>query len=314
MASTLNNSLGPSDQGYQVSGFELWQWRCQACQQAIEAKVPIAEVDWLLQTLAGLDKLVIRLASFEDHPKIELHLPLSSLTQLWQQRIKARVPVQYLAGSTSWRNFVLAVSPAVLIPRPETESLVDLAIAAAPQNDNPHISLSHGHWAELGTGSGAIALGLASAFPKALIHAVDCSADALKIAYHNAQHYNLEHQIQFYQGSWFRPLNQLKGQISGMVANPPYIPSQLLSELQPEVSQHEPHIALDGGVDGLGCIRHLVTTAPDYLCAGGLWLIELMAGQAAAVVDLLQNQGSYRNIQIHADLAGIDRFVMAYRC
>ena len=98
-----------------------------------------------------------------------------------------------------------------------------------------------------------------------------------------------------------------------MVANPPYIPSTLVPQLQPEVAHHEPQLALDGGADGLECIRHLVETSPAYLRSGGVWLIEMMAGQAQTVTELLQNQGSYCNIEIHADLAGIERFALAYR-
>ncbi|PSB54216.1 protein-(glutamine-N5) methyltransferase, release factor-specific, partial [Chroococcidiopsis cubana CCALA 043] len=93
----------------------------------------------------------------------------------------------------------------------------------------------------------------------------------------------------------------------------PYIPSKLVPQLQPEVANHEPHSALDGGADGLDCIRHLIATAPIYLRSGGLWLIEMMGGQAETVSELLQQQGSYMNIQIFADLAGIERFALAYR-
>lgn len=294
-----------------VSGLELWQWRSAAQNAAIAADVPPAEVDWLLQELAGLDRLALRLSTFKDWPKIQLKLSLKDLDLLWQRRLKDRLPVQYIALSAPWRHFKLAVSPAVLIPRPETESLIDLAVAATKNSWIPQ--LEQGHWVDLGTGSGAIALGLRDAFPVAMIHAVDCSRAAIAIAQMNAQQLNFADRIHFYQGSWWEPLESLKGQVSGMVANPPYIPNHLLSELQPEVAWHEPQLALDGGTDGLDCIRHLVATAPDYLRPGGVWLIEMMAGQAQTVTEMLQNQGSYCNIQIHADLAGIERFALAYR-
>jgi release factor glutamine methyltransferase len=96
-----------------------------------------------------------------------------------------------------------------------------------------------------------------------------------------------------------------------MLSNPPYIPSEQVLRLQPEVTQHEPHLALDGGVDGLAAIRLLVDTAPEYLQAGGIWLIEMMAGQGETVRDLLVAQGSYTDIQIINDLSGLDRFVLA---
>ena len=102
-----------------------------------------------------------------------------------------------------------------------------------------------------------------------------------------------------------------RGQLSGLVSNPPYIPSALLPTLDPEVVNHEPTAALDGGDDGLTALRILATQAPDYLVAGGLWLVEMMAGQGQAVKAMLEAQGSYRDIKIHLDLAGRDRFVQA---
>ncbi|MEN9869725.1 MAG: hypothetical protein RLZZ171_708, partial [Cyanobacteriota bacterium] len=120
--------------------------------------------------------------------------------------------------------------------------------------------------------------------------------------------------IQFYQGSWWSPLSSLQGQITGMISNPPYIPSSQIAQLQPEVAKHEPRLALDGGDDGLNDIRYLIKTAPEYLVSGGIWLIELMVGQADIVVALLKQQGEYQDLKIFADLAGIERFVLAYRC
>ncbi|MHC5757505.1 peptide chain release factor N(5)-glutamine methyltransferase [Nostoc sp.] len=288
-----------------VSGLQLWQWRNTALKAAIATDVPPREVDWLLLEVAGLDRLALRLESFKNWPQIQLQLPLEELDQLWQRRLNDRLPVQYIAGVTSWRQFKIAVSSAVLIPRPETECLIDLAEASA--------SDVSGHWADLGTGSGAIALGLADILPKATIHAVDYSLEALAIAQANADNLGLADHIRFYQGSWWEPLALLKGQFSGMVSNPPYIPTSTLPTLQPEVVNHEPHLALDGGADGLDCIRHLIEISPSYLRSGGVWLVEMMAGQADAVQELLQNQGSYCKIQIHADLAGIERFALAYK-
>ena len=293
-----------------VSGLQLWQWRNRATQAAIAHDVPVAELDWLLQEIAGLDRLALRLESFKDWSEIPLGLSLEELDQLWQKRLSDRLPVQYIAGVTPWRKFKLRVSSAVLIPRPETECLIDLAVAAVADSVAPQ--LQQGHWVDLGTGSGAIALGLADALREATIHAVDCSREALAIAEQNAHNLGLFERMRFYQGRWWEPLTLLKGQVSGMVSNPPYIPSNIVPTLQPEVVNHEPHLALDGGTDGLDAIRHLVDVAPSYLRPGGIWLIEMMAGQAEAVKTLLQQQGSYENIQIHADLAGIERFALAY--
>ena len=292
-----------------ISGLELWSWRRQVQEEAIAANIPPSEVDWLLQEVANLDQLSLRLELFKDRPNIQLTVDFSQLKRLWQQRIEARIPVQYLAGVAPWRHFSLVVSPDVLIPRPETENLIDL-VRAAMKDAAP---LASGHWVDLGTGSGAIALGLAEVFPEAIIHAVDCSPQALAIARQNAEKFGFTQRIRFYWGSWFEPLAAFKGQLSGMVANPPYIPSNLVPQLQPEVAKHEPHLALDGGADGLDCIRELVTTAADYLCSGGVWSIEMMAGQAIAVRELLEDSGKYCQIQIFSDLAGIERFALAYK-
>ncbi|PSB49274.1 peptide chain release factor N(5)-glutamine methyltransferase [Cyanosarcina cf. burmensis CCALA 770] len=294
-----------------TSGLELWRWRQQAAIDAIAADVSPTELDWLLQEVAGLDTLSLRLELYKHQPQIQLKLPLAELDRLWQRRLQERLPVQYIAQITPWRDFKLAVSPAVLIPRPETEILIDLAVAAV--NKSFVTGLERGHWVDLGTGSGAIAIGLAAVFPAAEVHAVDRSSSALVIAQSNAQNLGYGDRLKFYLGNWWEPLEFLQGQVCGMVSNPPYIPSNLVPQLQPEVANHEPHSALDGGADGLDCIRHLIATAPNFLRSGGLWLIEMMGGQAETVSELLQQQGSYMNIQIFADLAGIERFALAYR-
>jgi release factor glutamine methyltransferase len=295
-----------------VTGLQLWQWRNAAIEAAIATGISPAEVDWLLQEVANLDRLALRLESFKDWNQIPLVFSLEELDKLWQRRLKEYLPVQYIAGVTSWRQYKIAVSNAVLIPRPETESLIDLAVVAASKSQT-RTPLEQGHWADLGTGSGAIAIGLADVFPKALIHAVDYSHQALVVAKSNADHAGFGERIQFYQGCWWEPLESLKGQFSGMVSNPPYIPTNIIPKLQLEVVNHEPHLALDGGPDGLNCIRHLVEVAPTYLQPGGVWLIEMMAGQANAVREMLHNQGSYCDIKIHPDLAGIERFALAYK-
>ncbi len=292
------------------AGSELWQWRQEALKSAVAADVPVEEVDWLCREIAGLDSLALRLGSYKGQ-QLNLRYPLAVLSQLWQRRLDERLPVQYLAGVSHWRHFELTVSPAVLIPRPETECLIDLAMEAV--KSCPTLHLNAGLWADLGTGSGAIAFGLAEAFPSAQIHAVDECAKALTIAQINAQQLDLQARIQFHQGSWWQPLAAFRGLFGGMISNPPYIPSSLIPQLQPEVVNHEPLEALDGGSDGLDCIRQLIATSGDYLQPGGVWLIEMMAGQANTVAGLLQSQGSYGNIQIFADLAGVDRFALAYR-
>jgi release factor glutamine methyltransferase len=288
---------------WQVTGIELWAWYQFAVSEAENAGIGRREVDWLLQAVSDVDRLSLQLGDVSRRDRVFLHRPWSEILDLWQQRLVQRQPMQYLVGSTPWRDFDLQVSAAVLIPRPETELLIDLAIDKFPS--------SNGNWLDLGTGSGAIAIGLARAFPKVQVYAVDVSADALVVARSNTERYGLNNQIQFYQGSWWQPIEHLQGQCQAMVANPPYIPTATVLELAPEVTNYEPHLALDGGTNGLRDIRVLVDKAPDFLVAGGWWAIEMMAGQGAAVVELLEQRGAYRDIQIINDWAGFDRFVVA---
>lgn len=295
-----------------MPGVVLAQWRNRAQAAAQAAEIDPQEVDWFLRAISDLDGLTLRLGTLAQRPSVRLNLSLAQLDQRWQQRLQQRVPVQYLVGETPWRQFSLRVSPAVLIPRPETELIIDLAVdavARSPQRD----TLSTGLWADLGTGSGAIAMGLADALPKAHILAVDQSAAALAIAQENIQRYRMADHIALYHGSWFQPLADYRGQLSAVVSNPPYIPSGVLPTLQPEVIGHEPTTALDGGPDGLEDLRTLAAQAPDYLLSGGLWLVEMMAGQGQAVADLLHQVGAYRDIQVIEDLAGRDRFTLALR-
>lgn len=293
-----------------ASGEDLYQWRQWAIQMAQLNDIDIGEVDWFLQGFSPLSSLSLRLGIYREQSEVGLKASLPDLTAKWQQRVEQRVPVQYLTGETPWRNFVLTVSPDVLIPRPETELVSDIASRLVEQSPIA-AQLKSGHWADLGTGSGAIALALAQQFPAAAVHAVDISKKALAIAQKNAQKNGLSAHITFHLGSWLTPLTPLKGQLSAVISNPPYIPSRTVLTLQPEVTRHEPHLALDGGSDGLDSIKILANAGADYLHPGGIWLTELMAGQAPAVADLLQRLGSYDHIFTHPDLAGVQRFVSA---
>ncbi|MCA2711245.1 MAG: peptide chain release factor N(5)-glutamine methyltransferase [Microcystis sp. M015S2] len=289
-----------------ISGQQLSQWRQQAIADLEQAQLSPKEVDIFLQAVTDIDTLSLRLQSFREREKIPLSYSWSEITKRWQKRLQSRVPLQYLLESVIWRNFTLKVSPEVLIPRPETELLIDIVGETVRGDDG-------GIWVDLGTGSGAIAIGLARILTKAEIYAIDYSQTALAIAKENIINTGFADRIILKQGSWWTPLEKWQGQIRGMVSNPPYIPSAEILDLQIEVREHEPRLALDGGEDGLTALRYLVATAPDYLRSGGLWLVEMRAGQGEKVAQMLENQGNYRQIQIINDLAGFDRFVLAER-
>ncbi|MEO0542025.1 MAG: peptide chain release factor N(5)-glutamine methyltransferase [Cyanobacteria bacterium P01_A01_bin.105] len=290
-----------------VAGDALNNWRQWAISQANAHSVDPEEVDWLLQGVSDLGRSALRSGRYPT--SLDLRFSLAALTAKWQQRVQDRVPVQYLAGETPWRDLMLTVTPAVLVPRPETELIIDLVQQRIQASPHSH-QLETGIWVDMGTGSGAIAIAIARALPQATILAVDSSADALTVAQQNAARYPTETPIQFLQGSWFEaiPIHQT---LAGVVTNPPYIPTATVNTLDPEV-QHEPRQALDGGKDGLTDIRTLAQAALNHLEPGGLWLTELMLGQADAVATLLTELG-YGQVKQHTDLANIQRFVSAYR-
>lgn len=281
----------------------LINWRQSALRAAAALAVEPREVDWLLRELAGLDGLTLRLLRSTD-PPLELACGLTDLDRLWQRRLRDRSPIQYGLGYTTWRNFRLRVSPAVLIPRPETELMIELA---QERLVGQALTL-----ADVGTGSGAIALGLAEGFPEAQVYGVDVSSAALAVARLNCEAYgDLGQRIQLREGSWLEPLAGLR--LDGLLSNPPYIPSAIVDKLEPEVRDHEPRLALDGGVTGLDGIVQLVDGGAALLRSGGLWMVEHMLGQSGAIVALIEGDGRYRRIEVHHDWAGCDRFVSAIR-
>lgn len=292
-----------------TTGKSLWDWRKWAVKLAIEHQIDRHEIDWMLQRIANLEPLTLRLESIGEDELVNLTMPLDRLSTLWLARVNDRTPVQYLLGTSTWRDFELVISPAVLIPRPETESIVDIAIERTSSTQK------NGIWFDLGTGSGAIAIGLAKVLPNALIYAADLSLAALAIAEANAIRLGVGDRIVFQQGNWMSgsSFDPVRKRVAAIVSNPPYIASKDVLELQPEVVNHEPSLALDGGLDGLDAIRQTIDTGAENLEQGGMLLMEMAMGQGDSVVDLLVKKGCYRDIDVIPDLAGIDRFVIAWR-
>lgn len=208
-------------------------------------------------------------------------------------------PVSYLLGKAEFFGRVFLVSPAVLIPRPETEILVDLALQALERENERRV-------VDLGTGSGVIAVSLALACPQAAVMAVDLSGEALEIARANAARFGA--LVNFCAGDWFAPLAGERFDL--IVSNPPYI-----ADGDPHLARDglpcEPQMALTAGYDGLDCIRRIVGEAPMHLNPGGRLLFEHGYDQGAACRNLLASAG-FKEVFTHPDLAGIDRVSGGY--
>jgi len=216
------------------------------------------------------------------------------------KRRGAREPLQHILGSAEFHGRTFACDKRALIPRPETEQLVELALGIAKSKTSPKIL-------DVGTGSGVIAITLALELAAADVHAIDLSTDALALAAENADRHGLAGRISFHQADLLPPGDT---KFDLIVANLPYIPAAEIASLSPEV-RHDPLSALDGGTDGLELVRQLIGAAPDRLTTGGALLLEIGAGQADAVNTLLANR-KFRDISVRSDYQNIPRFAVGF--
>jgi release factor glutamine methyltransferase len=222
-----------------------------------------------------------------------------------------REPVAYIIGKKEFWSLELAVSGHCLIPRPETECLVEKALSclpqkAAPGNQTPWRIL------ELGTGSGAIILAMAHERPENLFFALDLSPAALKAARENARSLHLEDKIQFLAGDWLTPLKS-DSCFDMILSNPPYIPSDEIPGLQPEIRNFEPRMALDGGETGLSSLHHIINFAGFHLRPGGKLLLEIGHDQGPGVITAVDDSGMYESVEVIKDYSGYDRVAIMSR-
>ncbi len=214
---------------------------------------------------------------------------------------RARRPPAYILGWAGFHDLVLASDPRALIPRPETELLVEKTLEFLEGKSRPEVI-------EIGCGSGAVALALARQLPGAGIGASDISPSALELARENAARLGLADRIDFREGDLFTPWTGLRGRGADLiVSNPPYLTREELAAAPPEVRDFEPREALDGGEDGLAVIRRLVGEAPDYLRPTGRLLIEIGAGQGETARNLAGKIGGWEYFQLVRDYCGRDR-------
>ena len=288
--------------GEGLAGHELLAWR----RRLLALGGRSADLDWLLDLAGGLGWSELQKLFLTPERRVWLPAGRGRVEALWRRHLLHGEPLQYLVGVCPWRDLELAVAPGVLIPRQETECLVDLAQSESGGGPLPSL------WADLGTGSGCLAVALARALPAASGLAVDLSETALAMAATNLAGHGLEGRVQLRCGDWWQALEPWWGRLELVVANPPYIPSGLLVTLDPVVRDHEPFLALDGGADGLAAIRRLVAGAPSALAPGGLLLLEHHHDQSPAVLALLREAGLER-VRAHRDLEGVLRFAAARR-
>ncbi len=227
---------------------------------------------------------------------------LSAFKTLIKRRV-TREPVAYITGSKEFWSLDFNVNRDVLIPRPDTELLVETALSLLPVSEENRRIL------DLGTGSGAIVVALASERPKDIFFASDASFKAAVMAKQNAVQNKTIENIRFFCGDWLQPLNTNKADFDMILSNPPYIPSDEINSLQPEISKFEPLRALDGDRDGLSAIKKIITSAYFYIKPGGFLLLETGYDQKSRISDIVKKTNKYTDVDFLRDYAGHDRVV-----
>jgi release factor glutamine methyltransferase len=271
-----------------------------AATTALEAAgLPSARVDaeWLLAGLLGLGRVAARLELGQAAPA-----PLAERYARAVSRRARREPLQRILGWEEFCGVRVRLTDSVLVPRPETETLVEWALALLPA-PGPRRLLA----IDVGTGSGCIACALASERADLDVVAVDVSPAAAAVARDNVRALDLAGRVRVVAADLFAGLRDIRADL--IVSNPPYLPSALMPELPPEVRIHEPRLALDGGSDGLAVIRRIATAARPYMRPSGALVVETAGDdQASAAAALLRGAG-WDQVAVRSDLVGIDRFV-----
>ena len=285
---------------------EAWRWGAGRLEAAgVEPHDAQLEAEVLLRHAAGLtrEELLVR-------PLTPLAREAASAYEALIARRAAGIPGAYLVGHREFFGIDLLVDPRVMIPRPETERLVELLVEALRHRPAPLV-------VDVGTGSGAIAIAVARSLPRARVLATDISKGALEVAQVNAARGGVADRITWAEGPGLEPLSraELEGRVDAVASNPPYIPTEEIGNLPREVREGEPAIALDGGPDGLSVHRPIIRWAGRYLVPGGMLALEVAAvwRQAETVARLVEATGVFTPARIARDDAGAERVVMANR-
>ena len=259
--------------------------------------------DFLLDCIAGISTKDLNLLMINPEGNLYLKKNLVHLENIWDDHLKSFTPIQYLCGITFWRDLKLKVTDKVLIPRPETELIIDIVLNIFGKKS------PKSYFVELGTGSGAISIALALTYPSWEGIATDIDQEALKVAKKNYINTAEQLNLKFYSGHWWNPLESFKGKLDLAISNPPYIPRVTYEALPEEVKNFEPKIALIGGEDGLIHIREIIQKAPLFLKDKGWLILENHFDQGEKVKQLLINN-RFTSVEILKDLAGVGRFTI----
>lgn len=266
---------------------------------------PRLSAEWLLCNATGMSRVDLYV-NF-DKPLVEDEL---ALMRDGVRRRGAGEPLQYVTGEMPFRHIVLRCEKGVLIPRPETEILVDAALEALEACD-VELPLA----LEIGTGTGCIALSLASEHEGTRVIATDLSPTAVALATRNRDALNLAGWVDVVECDLVAGVpNTFMGRFDLLVSNPPYIPTTVLAQEVPaEVKDHEPGLALDGGADGLDVFRRILALAPDALCPGGTLCVELFEGNVEHAADLVRGESGWAHVEVREDLTHRPRVLVAVR-
>jgi release factor glutamine methyltransferase len=266
-------------------------------------EAPRASAELLLAHCLGLKRLDLYLRYDQPLQNGEL----ARFKALIQRRTRGE-PVAYIIGERAFWTLDLHVTPDVLIPRPETERLVEIALAALDD-----LGLARPRILDLGTGSGAIVLALAEVYPNAYFLALDRSLAALRTARENQIRNAITARVDYLAADWCAPIGDRGAPFHLIVSNPPYIAAGEIDSLQTEVSRFEPRSALDGGPDGFTCLRQILQQSTQHLCQGGHLVLEIGADQGDQLAALAAAQGVFGSFEIHKDYAGLDRVAQLRR-
>jgi release factor glutamine methyltransferase len=269
----------------------------RAALQASGVESPALDARLLLAHAADLDAAALIARSNEELPALAHRAFANHL-----RRREKGEPVARIFGEAEFYGLRLKLGPATLIPRPETETLVELVLAEARNRFPPNVSIC-----DLGTGSGAIAIALLTELPEAHATATDISEEALSIAMLNAERHGVRSRMMFRRAAFGEAL---EGPFDIVVSNPPYIRSDVIATLAREVRDHDPRAALDGGPDGLAAYRAILAHAPELLHDGGILALEIGYDQSESVAALCREAG-FGQVAAYPDLAGRERVVMA---